>query len=390
DRLLRAAVPAAHPRADQHLRRAGHHPGRRRRVAGRGAARRAPVCHRGADADREGRDHPGTAAPDRPRARHTAHDRHRARRVSVDGARRGAGRTRHRGCAADHARRGDARPRGPRLRVVGGAARAADDDHAADRDHPGDRLPVDGERPDPRRRRHRRHAAGGGDHRRLPRAGDLLRLRRVRLPHPRALRQPRRQPSRPRRRSPAVIHDLATTAGAAILLPLFAALVLGLVPSWRVGAVVNAVAATLTFAVVTFLPRSIGQSGPLLLVDRLAVHLSLLTAFVAMTASWFSTAYVRVEVSQRRLNKARLRQYHAMFQLFCGALLAVLLGNNLGITWVAIEAATIAAALVIGLPRTAHAVEASWKFFVLCGSGIALALFGTIVLYLAALPALGP
>ena len=187
-----------------------------------------------------------------------------------------------------------------------------------------------------------------------------------------------------------MIHDLATTAGAAILLPLFAALVLGLVPSWRVGAIVNAVAATLTFAVVAFLPASIGQTGPLLLVDRLAVHLSLLTAFVAMTASWFSTAYVRVEVSQRRLNKARLRQYHAMFQLFCGALLAVLLSNNLGITWVAIEAATIAAALVIGLPRTAHAVEASWKFFVLCGAGIALALFGTTVLYLAALPALGP
>jgi hydrogenase-4 component F len=34
-------------------------------------------------------------------------------------------------------------------------------------------------------------------------------------------------------------------------------------------------------------------------------------------------------------------------------------------------------------------VEAAWKFFILCGVGIALALFGTILLYLAAQPVLG-
>ena len=45
--------------------------------------------------------------------------------------------------------------------------------------------------------------------------------------------------------------------------------------------------------------------------------------------------------------------------------------------------------LVVSLPRSANAVEASWKFFLLCGVGIALALFGTVVLYLAAFPALG-
>jgi hydrogenase-4 component F len=71
-------------------------------------------------------------------------------------------------------------------------------------------------------------------------------------------------------------------------------------------------------------------------------------------------------------------------------MLLALLSNNLGVTWVAVEAATIAAVLVVGLPRTDAAVEASWKFFLICGVGIALALFGTIVLYLAALPALGP
>jgi hydrogenase-4 component F len=99
---------------------------------------------------------------------------------------------------------------------------------------------------------------------------------------------------------------------------------------------------------------------------------------------------VAVEFAARRLDPWRLRQYHALFQAFLGFMLLALLSNNLGVTWVAMESATISAVLVVGLPRTAEAVEASWKFFMLCGVGIALALFGTIVLYLAALPAVGP
>ena len=83
----------------------------------------------------------------------------------------------------------------------------------------------------------------------------------------------------------------------------------------------------------------------------------------------------------------RLRQYHALFQAFLAGMLMALLSNNLGVTWVAVEAATMAAVLVVGLPRTAEAVEASWKYFILCGVGISLAFFGTIILYLAALPA---
>ena len=43
---------------------------------------------------------------------------------------------------------------------------------------------------------------------------------------------------------------------------------------------------------------------------------------------------------------------------------------------------------MVAVHRTPAAFEAAWKFFILCGVGIALALFGTIVLYLAAQPLL--
>ncbi len=44
---------------------------------------------------------------------------------------------------------------------------------------------------------------------------------------------------------------------------------------------------------------------------------------------------------------------------------------------------------MVALPRTAEAVGAAWRLFIICGVGIGLALFGTVLLYLAALPALG-
>nr|WP_283949525.1 hydrogenase 4 subunit F [Limobrevibacterium gyesilva] len=184
--------------------------------------------------------------------------------------------------------------------------------------------------------------------------------------------------------------ELLSPAGMVVLAPLLAAAVLAAVPRRDIAAWINiAAAAAAAFALACRLPWEMG-AGTLLLVDPLAAHMAILTSFVGMTTAWFSRDYVAVEEAAGRLDARGLRQYHALFQAFLGFMLLALLSNNLGVTWVAIEAATIAAVLVVGLPRTEEAVEAAWKFFILCGVGIALALFGTIVLYLAALPALGP
>jgi hydrogenase-4 component F len=63
--------------------------------------------------------------------------------------------------------------------------------------------------------------------------------------------------------------------------------------------------------------------------------------------------------------------------------------NNLGILWVTMEAATLTTVLLVSLYRTAASLEAAWKYFILCGVGIAQALFGTILLYFAAERVLG-
>ncbi len=112
------------------------------------------------------------------------------------------------------------------------------------------------------------------------------------------------------------------------------------------------------------------------LIDPLAPHVALLTAFVAMTACWTAREGTRAQ--------------HALFLALLGALLAAVLADDLAITWVAMEAATLAGAVLIGLARTEAALAAAWRFFILGGVGLALALFGSVLLYLAAVPALGP
>jgi hydrogenase-4 component F len=68
-------------------------------------------------------------------------------------------------------------------------------------------------------------------------------------------------------------------------------------------------------------------------------------------------------------------------------MVSVCLSANLGFLWIMMEATTLASALLVGFYNTEGAVEAGWKYLIVCTVGIAFALFGTIVLYLAAVKA---
>src|SRR6266851_1270400 len=125
-------------------------------------------------------------------------------------------------------------------------------------------------------------------------------------------------------------------------------------------------------------------------VDPFNVFLVALTAFVGFTTALFSRPYMRTEQDHGRVNAARLRLYHSMYQLFTFTMLLCLLSNNVGVMWVAMEGATLSTVLLVSLYRTPASLEAAWKYFILCSVGLAQALFGTILLYFAAEKVLGP
>jgi hydrogenase-4 component F len=66
-----------------------------------------------------------------------------------------------------------------------------------------------------------------------------------------------------------------------------------------------------------------------------------------------------------------------------------LVANNIGLMWVAVELATLTTVVMVGIYRTHEALEAAWKYFILGSVGIAFALFGTILVYMAAQPVVG-
>ncbi|MDO8843596.1 hydrogenase 4 subunit F [Methylicorpusculum sp.] len=120
------------------------------------------------------------------------------------------------------------------------------------------------------------------------------------------------------------------------------------------------------------------------LIDSFNVYLIMLTAFVGLTTSIFSGPYMAHEKELGKLNDRRLKLYYSMYQGFMLAMYLVLTTNNMGVMWVAMEGATLATVLLVSLYRTPESIEAAWKYFILCGVGIAQALFGTILLYYAA------
>ncbi|MBP8298029.1 MAG: hydrogenase 4 subunit F [Burkholderiales bacterium] len=172
--------------------------------------------------------------------------------------------------------------------------------------------------------------------------------------------------------------------------PLAAGLLLALYGHKERAAELNAVMSFLTFVAAAFLTARVIRDGPMMVwdenffIDSFNVFLVALTAFVGFTTSLFSRPYMRNEHHAGKLNPARLRLYHSMFQLFMFTMLLALLTNNMGILWVAMEAATLTTVLLVSLYRTPASLEAAWKYFILCGVGIAQALFGTILLFFAA------
>jgi hydrogenase-4 component F len=174
-----------------------------------------------------------------------------------------------------------------------------------------------------------------------------------------------------------------------LVVPAAAAALLAALPNYRATARLNVAATTLTLicALSLFLGRP--QPSSYLLVDDLNGTFIVLTTFVGFTTSVFSLSYIGHELESGRLTPPFVRFYHAMYQVLMFAMNLALVANNIGLMWVAIELATLTTVLMVGIYRTPEALEAAWKYFILGSVGIALALFGTILIYMAARPVVG-
>lgn len=174
-----------------------------------------------------------------------------------------------------------------------------------------------------------------------------------------------------------------------LAVPAIAAAMLSFLPGYRLPAGLNVGAAFLTLAAALSLLIEKPAPDSYILIDDLNIVFVVLTTFVGFTTSLFSGSYIAHELETGRLTPVHLRFYHAMYQVLLFSMNLALIANNIGLMWVAIEIATLTTVIMVGIYRTEEAIEAAWKYFILGSVGIALALFGTILVYMAARPVVG-
>jgi hydrogenase-4 component F len=171
--------------------------------------------------------------------------------------------------------------------------------------------------------------------------------------------------------------------------PAFGALLLAAIPSYRVAAALNMALCALTLVCAGLLYSHRPEPSLYLLVDDVNTIFLIIGALVGFTTSVFSAGYIAHEVQSRKLRSRDLRFYHALYQFLMFAMDLALVSNNIGLMWVGVELATLTTVVMVGIYRTNAALEAAWKYFILGSVGIGLALFGTILVYLAGQEHLG-
>ncbi len=180
-----------------------------------------------------------------------------------------------------------------------------------------------------------------------------------------------------------------------LLSPLIGGIILAFVRHKKWASTINISFSGLTFVGSLGLALKVLEQGSyealegLFFLDSYNVIIVTLTAFVALTTAIFSGPYMRFEWRHRKLPERRLRLYHTMYQLFIFGMLLGFTTNNIGVMWIALELATLATVLLVSLYRTPGSIAAAWKYFMLAGMGIALAFFGTILIFFTSSSVLG-
>ena len=125
--------------------------------------------------------------------------------------------------------------------------------------------------------------------------------------------------------------------------------------------------------------------------DALSALVILLTASVALVCSTYSIGYLRDDQQSGALGddasgkeqRAQLRMYYTLTPLFVFSMLFMAVANNLGVMWATMEITTLVSVFLVTFYGKVTSLEAAWKYAIIGGVGLSMALFGTLVTYYA-------
>ncbi|MGV8976697.1 MAG: proton-conducting transporter membrane subunit [Cellulomonas sp.] len=188
------------------------------------------------------------------------------------------------------------------------------------------------------------------------------------------------------------MNALSGLGTAVLLAPLLAPLLAGAAAAllgWRRTVAWSAVAASAVIlasgvlAAVATVDGSVLVIGDLLRADALTAVMLLVIGGVALIATWSGVGYIDQELAAGHTDARGAGRYGLLVPMFLAAMVLAVLASNLGVLWASIEATTIVTAFLVGHRGGRKAVEATWKYVIICSVGIALAYLGTVLVYYA-------
>ena len=139
--------------------------------------------------------------------------------------------------------------------------------------------------------------------------------------------------------------------------------------------------AGLTLVVAAFAGDGIFALGEWFHLDGLSALFLGLIAVIAPCTGVYSLPYVAHDVAEGKLGPSQVKQYYAFFSLFVFSMILAVTSNNIIMMWVSVEATTLSTVFLVGVYRTKLALEAAWKYVIVCTAGVAFGLFGTLLVY---------
>ncbi|MDR3281991.1 MAG: hydrogenase 4 subunit F [Candidatus Methanoplasma sp.] len=178
-----------------------------------------------------------------------------------------------------------------------------------------------------------------------------------------------------------------------IIIPVAAALLSLAMPSGKTAAVVSvACSAAVILVSLPICIKALGGEATeygLWYVDRLSAVFILVIGVVGLMSAMYSYGYLSRDVEEKEISSKDERQYHMMFNLFVAAMLSVCIVSSMGILWITIEITTLVSAFLVGFYRRNSALEATWKYLMICSVGITLGLVGITLMYASSSHVLG-
>ena len=175
-----------------------------------------------------------------------------------------------------------------------------------------------------------------------------------------------------------------------LLVPLAAALLCLLARSRRVMEALNVAAFATALALgLRLVPQVLARGvvsewREFLYADALSAWMVLLISTVSLATSLYAGRYFRRDLAAGVVTAGRVKEFYVLTPLFAAGMLLVVLANNLGVMWFALEATALSSVFLVALYNRKTSLEAAWKYIILGSLGLALALFGTVFTYAAA------